>query len=156
VSSEDDAWLRDLWVQVRPAAVTKIEALAAALGTGDPGDDGRLEVHELLGLHIDAKLVFLSGCETGLGAAGSTRFAQGEDYSSLAQAFLYAGARTVVSTVWPIGDAGAAEFASRFYDHLRSEPPPEALASAQRDLARSIRFRAPYYWAAYQVVGDGR
>jgi CHAT domain-containing protein len=127
-----------------------------ARGTGDPHDDGRLEVHELLGMHIDATLVFLSGCETGLGAAGSTRFAQGEDYASLAQAFLYAGARSVVSTVWPIGDAGAAEFASRFYAHLRSESPPEALASAQRDLFRSPRYRAPYYWAAYQVIGDGR
>lgn len=127
-----------------------------ARGAGDPGDDGRLEVHELLGIHIDATLVFLSGCETGLGAGGSTRFAKGEDYSSLAQAFLYAGARTVVSTVWPIGDAGAAEFASRFYAHLRSEPAPEALASAQRDLAHSARYRAPYYWAAYQVSGGGR
>ena len=140
-------------MNVRNPMFSRIEL---ARGTGEPADDGRLEVHELLGIHIDAKLVFLSGCETGLGVAGSTRFAQGEDFTSLAQAFLYAGARTVVSTVWPIGDAGAAEFASRFYAHLRSEAAPEALASAQRDLARSTRFRAPYYWAAYQVIGDGR
>jgi CHAT domain-containing protein len=140
-------------MNVRNPMFSRIEL---ARGGGDPGDDGRLEVHELLGLHIDATLVFLSGCETGLGAAGSTRFAQGEDYASLGQAFLYAGARTVVSTLWPIGDAGAAEFASRFYAHLRSESPPEALASAQRDLARSARYRSTYYWAAYQVTGDGR
>jgi CHAT domain-containing protein len=140
-------------MNVRNPMFSRIEL---ARGTGDSHDDGRLEVHELLGIHIGATLVFLSGCETGLGAAGSTPFAQGEDYASLAQAFLYAGARTVVSTVWPIGDAGAAEFASRFYAHLRSESPPEALASAQRDLARSPRWRAPYYWAAYQVIGDGR
>ena len=59
-------------------------------GSGEPGDDGRLEVHELLRLRIRSPLVFLSGCETGVGAAWSNQFARGEDYATLAQAFLYA------------------------------------------------------------------
>ena len=118
-------------------------------------DDGRLEVHEILGLRVGAHLVFLSGCETGVGPAWSTEFDRGEDYASLAQAFLFAGARSVVATLWPIADEGAAEFATRFYSHLARRSPPEALAAAQREMLAGGRHSAPYYWAAYQVSGDG-
>ncbi len=129
--------------------------LALAPGNGGSGDDGRLEVHELLGLQISAPLVFLSGCETGVGAAWSTGFTRGEDYATLAQAFLYAGARNVLATLWPIGDRGAAVFARRFYAHLEELAPPEALAAAQRDLLRDPDFGRPFHWAAYHLSGEG-
>ena len=116
-------------------------------------DDGRLEVHEVLGARIASRLVFLSGCETGLGAAGSTAFEAGEDFATLSRAFLYAGARDVVATLWRVEDAGAAAFAGAFYRHLRMLPPVEALAAAQRELLRDQRFRAPYHWAAYVLSG---
>jgi CHAT domain-containing protein len=122
----------------------------------EPGDDGRLEVHELLGLRIDAPLVFLSGCETGLGAAWATQFDQGEDYATLAQAFLYAGARNVMATLWRIQDEGAGAFAERFYAHIALMPPPDALAKAQRELLQSSKYAAPHYWAPYQMSGDGQ
>ena len=54
-------------------------------------DDGRLEIHELLGMEIRSQLVFLSGCETGLGPGASRRYSPGEDYATLASAFLAAG-----------------------------------------------------------------
>jgi CHAT domain-containing protein len=131
-------------------------AIELARGAGTSGgDDGRLEVHEILGLKVGAQLVFLSGCETGVGPAWMTEFVRGEDYASLAQAFLFAGARTVVSTLWPIADEGAAELATRFYARLATEGPPEALAGAQREMLAGGRRSAPYYWAAYQVSGDG-
>jgi CHAT domain-containing protein len=129
--------------------------LALAPGGGGSGDDGRLEVHELLGLQISAPLVFLSGCETGVGAAWSTGFARGEDYATLAQAFLYAGARNVLSTLWPIGDRGAAAFAERFYANLEQVAPPEALAAAQKDLLRDPDFGRPFHWAGYTLSGEG-
>jgi CHAT domain-containing protein len=100
--------------------------------------------------------VFLSGCETGVGIAGSNQFARGEDYSTLAQAFLYAGARNVMATLWRVEDDGAAVLAERFYAHLSALPPAEALAAAQRDLLQTGRYSAPFYWAAYQLSGDGR
>ena len=124
-------------------------------GTGRSNDDGRLEVHELLGLRIAAPFVFLSGCETGVGASWSTQFAQGTDYATLAQAMLYAGARNVAATLWRIGDEGAAVFAERFYVNLRTLPPAEALAAAQRELLRDSRYNDPFFWAAYQVIGHG-
>jgi CHAT domain-containing protein len=126
-----------------------------ARGSDRPDDDGRLEVHELLDLRVRSPLVYLSGCETGLGLAWSTDFARNEDFTTLGQSFLYAGARNVVATLWRIEDAGAAAFAERFYSHLRRLSPADALAAAQRDLRQDPRYGAPYYWAAYFLTGEG-
>ena len=119
-----------------------------------PDDDGRLEVHEIFGLEIRSPLVFLSGCETGLGPGGSRHFAPGEDYATLAAAFLTAGARQVIATLWAIPDTGAAVFATRFYTELNRTGPAEALAAAQRALLAEGRFRHPYYWAGYRLAGS--
>lgn len=130
--------------------------LELAPGTsGRSQDDGRLEVHELLGLRITAGLVFLSGCETGRGAAWRTGFEQGEDYVTLGQAVLYAGAANVVATLWRVDDPAAAAFAARFYRALEGGDVVEALAEAQRSMLSQPAYRAPYYWAGYQVSGSG-
>jgi CHAT domain-containing protein len=125
-------------------------------GPGDPAADGRLEVHEILGLTVRSPLVFLSACETGLGTAGSTGFAQGEDFATLARAFLYAGARNVVATLWRVDDQGAATFAAEYYRRLAAEGPVGALVGAQRTMLADPRFGGPYYWAGYTLAGDGR
>lgn len=125
-------------------------------GTGASNDDGRLEVHEILSLSIHAPLVFLSGCETGLGTAWSTEYSRGEDLATLAQAFLYAGAQHVIATLWAVEDQGAAAFAGRFYERLRTSSPTAALAAAQRDLLDDPDYESPYYWAPYQLAGAGR
>jgi CHAT domain-containing protein/tetratricopeptide (TPR) repeat protein len=122
--------------------------------TGSPADDGHLEVHEVLGLEIQSPLVFLSGCETGLGPGASRRYSPGEDYATLAAAFLAAGAGQVVSTLWAIPDTGAAVFAARFYAELGRTGTAEALAAAQRALLAEGRFRHPYYWAGYRLAGS--
>lgn len=126
-----------------------------AAGRGGSHDDGRLEVHEVLDIAVRSRLVFLSGCETGLGAAGTTAFDRTEDVVTLAEAFLLSGAGGVVATLWRVDDAGAAHFAERFYAHLATMPPAEALATTQRDLMKEPRWAHPYYWAAYSLVGDG-
>jgi CHAT domain-containing protein len=129
--------------------------LELAPGDGTPENDGRLEVHEVMELSIRTRLAFLSGCETGLGVAWTTDFARGEDYTTMAQSFLYAGARNVIATLWRIEDAGAAVFAARFYQHLRNRAPADALAEAQRDMRNDPRYASPYYWAAYVLSGEG-
>ena len=126
-----------------------------ARGSGAGADNGRLEVHELLPLWITSPLVFLSGCETGLGGAWSSRYARAADHATLEQAFLYAGARTVVATRWRVEDESAAALADRFYAHLAGGDAAEALALAQRDLIREGRYAAPHYWAAYAASGAG-
>jgi CHAT domain-containing protein len=132
---------------------TRIELVPGRNGL--PSDDGRLEVHEVLSLDIRSPLVFLSGCETGLGPGASQRYAPGEDYATLAAAFLTAGAARVVATLWAIADTGAAVFAARFYDELNRMDPADALAASQRAMLSNPRFRHPYYWAGYRLAGTG-
>lgn len=133
--------------------------LAAGSG-GVADDDGRLEVHEILGLEVNSPLVFLSGCETAVGSAWTTRFEGRVDFTSISHAWLVAGARSVIATLWRIDDLGAAELTSRFYQALErgggAVSVAEALAQAQRAMIRDPRLRRPYLWAGYQVVGDGR
>jgi CHAT domain-containing protein len=127
-----------------------------APGSGARDDDGRLEVYEIFGIAVRSPLVFLSGCETGAGSAWSTDFQRGEDYATLARAFLYAGARNVIATLWRIDDEGAAELADRFYAYRSETDDAAALARAQRAMLRDTRYRSPYYWAGYQLSGAGR
>jgi CHAT domain-containing protein len=130
--------------------------LATSRSAAQRGDDnGRLETYEVLSLDIRSRLVFLSGCETALGPAWSTSYRHGDDYATLAQAFLFSGARNVVATLWPINDRGAAEFARAFYEALASSKPSDALASAQRAFISNPSYALPYYWAAYTLSGSG-
>jgi CHAT domain-containing protein len=118
-------------------------------------DDGSLDVHELLRIPVNNNLVYLSGCETGAGAAWSNSYRTGQDYATLSQAMLYAGAQNVVATLWRIDDSGASVLARRFYAALATSNPVDALAHAQRQMIRDPRYSAPRYWAGYTVSGSG-
>jgi CHAT domain-containing protein len=132
---------------------SRIELAQSA--ASNPANDGRLEVHELLGIPVRSRLVFLSGCETGAGMAGSTSFRSGQDYATLSQAFLYAGARDVIATLWKIDDERGAAFAERFYARLADRPAVQALAQAQREMIHDSALSSPRYWAGYMLSGSG-
>ncbi len=117
------------------------------------GSDGRLEVHEVLGLRVTSRLIYLSGCETAVGQMGT--FTRGDDLVTLAQSFLFAGARAVVATLWRVPDAGSVPLVEGFYRRLEGRSPPEALAEAQRELIRSSDRRSPYFWAGFVLSGEG-
>ena len=143
-------------LNTRNPLFSRIElARSSRPGVSSSIDDGRLDIHELLGLNVVSRLVFLSGCETGVGSAWSTDFARGDDFATLAQAFLFSGAREVVATLWRLDDEAAAVFASAFYKNMKVVPPAEALARAQLEVRRDPRMKAPYYWAAYTLTGSG-
>jgi CHAT domain-containing protein len=128
----------------------------AAGQSRESSDDGRLEVYEILRLRFTAPLVFLSGCETAVGGSWSTQFDNSEDFTTMAQAWLYAGARNVVATLWRIDDLAAAEFSQRFYRAMRGGSVADALAEAQRAMISDPKLKSPYLWASYQLLGDGR
>jgi CHAT domain-containing protein len=128
--------------------------LALAVGRGGSRDDGRLDVHEVLEMLVRSPLVFLSGCETAVGAARATAFDRMEDVTTLGDAFLLSGAGGVIATLWRIDDEGAAYFAETFYRQLANRSAAEALAEAQRAMIRHPRWGDPYYWAAYTLSGD--
>jgi CHAT domain-containing protein len=118
-----------------------------------PDDDGRLEVHEIPGLRIRSPLVFLSGCETGIGNEWSSDPSVGSHQMTLAHAFLNAGAGGVIATFWRIDDVSAAGFAESFYEAMSRLSPADALAAAQRAMIGSARYASPFHWAAYALSG---
>ncbi len=117
-----------------------------------PGDDGLLQAWEIFErLRLSADLVTLSACETALGPE-----AQGEGLLGLTRAFHYAGARTVLSSLWAVSDRSTAELMRRFYRHLGAGAPKDAaLSLAQREMLAGP-YRHPYHWAAFQLDGDWR
>jgi CHAT domain-containing protein len=129
-------------------------------------DNGLLQVWEIFeSVRLDADLVVLSACETGVGEIRG-----GEGIIGLTRAFQYVGARSVLASLWRVEDEATSELMQRFYRHLRSgKPKDEALRAAQLELIRSpLRVpngrggwternaAAPYFWAAMQLVGDGQ
>jgi CHAT domain-containing protein len=118
-------------------------------------DDGRLEVHEVLAMSVRSPLVILSGCETAAGDDWIRDPAQPAGFTTLALAFLHAGARMVAATLWRIDDVATARLASHFYESGSPGDPALALAEAQRAFIASSDFSSPYYWAAFVAVGDG-
>lgn len=129
-------------------------ALSVPGGAGED-DNGLLQAWEIFErLRLDADLVTLSACETGLG-----RDAAGEGLIGLTRAFQYAGARAVLASLWVVSDRSTAELMRRFYTRLRAGQPKDvALQQAQRELLRSgdPGLAHPYHWAAFELIGDGR
>jgi CHAT domain-containing protein/tetratricopeptide (TPR) repeat protein len=113
----------------------------------DAQNDGVLTVGELYGLPIDADLVTLSACETGLG-----RIASGDDVVGLTRGFLYAGASSVVASLWSVEDKATAGLMGAFYANLATRDRQEALREAQ--LATRKVAPHPFYWAAFQLIGQ--
>lgn len=114
------------------------------------GQDGALRVDDLYQLRLQARLVVLSACESGLGGLGS-----GDDLIGLGRALLYAGASNTLASLWPVDDASTAQWMHHFYQALaQGQPPTQALAQAQNQLRQ--RYPHPYYWAAFYLSGSGR
>ncbi|MFW6156096.1 MAG: CHAT domain-containing protein, partial [Armatimonadota bacterium] len=111
--------------------------------------DGRLEVHEIFNLDLDASLVALSACETALGEITS-----GDDMIGLSRAFMYAGTPSVAASLWRVDDEATAELMTGFYGALGQQSKAQALRSAQ--MAAIAEGRHPYYWAPFEVIGDWR
>lgn len=118
-------------------------------------DNGLLQVWEIFEqVRLDTDLVVLSACSSALGEELG-----GEGLIGLTRAFQYAGARSVVASLWNVRDQATAELMVRFYRHLRSGlPKDEALQAAQIELIREPvggkDFSAPFFWAAFQLYGD--
>jgi len=125
-------------------------------------DDGVLHAWEIMdGLHLNGEVITLSGCSTGRGEP-----VRGEGILGLARAFQYAGARSVVASQWSVADRPTEELMARFYAGLtKGLSTAEALQRAEQTLAvaplrlrdgTTLDARHPFYWAAFQVIGDWR
>ncbi|MCP9779426.1 CHAT domain-containing protein [Cyanobium sp. To12R1] len=127
----------------------------------DPNDDGYLTAAEAVTLNLKGtELVVLSACSTGQGEVRT-----GEGVYGLQRSLTVAGARSTLLSLWKVDDAATAEFMTRFYKRLKAgEGRSDALAATQkefrdvqvRDPQSKLVWSSPYYWAAWQLVGDWR
>ncbi len=110
----------------------------------------RLTAEEIVRHPIRADLVVLSSCESGGG-----RVTSGEGLAGLSTAFLAAGSRAVVATLWPVDDSVTERFVTEFYARLVSgDAVGEALRAAQEALRSSPATAHPFYWAGFVLVGE--
>lgn len=120
----------------------------------DAQDDGRLEVHEILELKLNAELVTLSACDTALGSGYFSEVPAGDDLVGLTRAFMFAGAPSVLASLWEVNDRSAVQLMHSFYGRLRNNDKATALARAQREMRARGLYRHPYYWGAFTLVGQ--
>jgi len=115
--------------------------------SGDGINDGTLTVSELYEISLPADLVTLSACETALG-----RISSGDDVVGFTRGFLYAGASSIVSSLWKVDDAATSQLMQQFYDNLAKNDTLNALRDAQLHIKNNYNPH-PYYWAAFQLTG---
>lgn len=116
-----------------------------------PGEDGLLEAWELMRMKLRARLAVLSACETARG-----RLSDGEGMIGLSWALLVAGCPSTIVSHWKVDSASSTALMIAFYQHLRDGASPrEALREASLALRQETRFRHPFYWAPFVVVGSG-
>ena len=111
---------------------------------------GTLRLADIYRLKLSAELVVLSGCETALGETVA-----GEGLLGLSRGFLYAGGRTVISSLWRVDDRASAALFGHFYRYFLKDglPPAEALRKAQMDIRGTPLWRQPVYWAGFVITG---
>jgi len=117
--------------------------------SGGNGDDGRLETREIFGLNLDAYLVTLSACQTAIG-----KLTKGDDVVGLARAFIFAGTPSILGTIWNVNDESTSIFMNHFYKNLKEMDKLKSLQQAQIAMIQSRKYRHPYHWAGFQLIGD--
>jgi CHAT domain-containing protein/Tfp pilus assembly protein PilF len=118
--------------------------------------DGYLGLQDIYNLHAPVELVVLSACSTALGQE-----VRGEGLIGLTRGFMYAGASSVVASLWKVEDDATAELMKRFYTNMLRQgmTPAAALRAAQNSIRQEPdkpEWRSPYYWASFTLQGEYR
>ena len=112
---------------------------------------GFIGVQDVYSLRAPVDLVVLSACQSGLG-----KEIRGEGIVGLTRGFMYAGATTVVASLWKVDDEATAELMKRFYIEMlqHRKTPDEALRIAQNGIRQMPEWSAPHYWAGFTLQGE--
>jgi CHAT domain-containing protein/Tfp pilus assembly protein PilF len=113
--------------------------------------DGFLRLHEIYNLQLNADLVVLSACESGLG-----KEIKGEGLIGLVRGFMYSGAPRVVASLWTVDDYATSELMKLFYQRMLKDglPAGVALRAAQLEFSGDKRWVSPYFWAGFVLLGE--
>ncbi|HKU76007.1 MAG TPA: CHAT domain-containing protein, partial [Pyrinomonadaceae bacterium] len=125
--------------------------LTLAQTTQDPNEDGLLEAREIINMDLHAKLAVLSACQTARGWVGA-----GEGVIGMSWALFVAGVPTTVASQWKVDSASTTSLMIDFHRRLTKSKltKAEALRQAELGLLRSERYRHPFYWAGFVMIGD--
>ena len=121
---------------------------------GDPENDGLLEAREIMNMNLNAELAVLSACETANG-----RIAPGEGVIGMSWAFFVAGTRSMLVSQWKVNSAGTSGLMVNFYENLGSKEDrqggkkAQAMQKAALRLMKQGRYRHPFYWAGFVMIG---
>jgi CHAT domain-containing protein len=115
--------------------------------------NGFVSLRDVYQLRAPVSVVVLSACQTGLG-----KDVRGEGLIGLTRGFMYAGASSVVASLWKVDDEATAELMKRFYKNMLEDgmTPATALREAQNSFRQHPIWSAPYYWAGFTLQGDSR
>ncbi|HMO79395.1 MAG TPA: CHAT domain-containing protein [Pyrinomonadaceae bacterium] len=115
--------------------------------------DGHLRLHDVYSLRLNADLVVLSACETALG-----KEIRGEGIVGLTRGFMYAGAPSVMASLWRVEDRATADLMKRFYQRMFREDllPSAALRQSQISMLKERNTAPPFFWAGFTLQGDWR
>jgi CHAT domain-containing protein len=110
--------------------------------------DAQLNFYSLLDLQLNAEMVTLSACHTGV-----NKVFPGDELHGLMRGFLYAGAPSVVASLWAVSDQSTAELMREMYAAIRQGSTKRA-ALRRAQLAIKDDYGHPYYWAPFVLMGD--
>ncbi|WP_027000384.1 CHAT domain-containing protein [Eisenibacter elegans] len=130
----------------------ELSRIYLATDTSSLQEDGQLLLGEMYNLSLRAELLCLSACQTALGT-----LSKGEGVIGLTRALLYAGVQNIVVSQWQVDDEATAWLMQAFYEHLLSSPKPDygvSLQKAKNELRQHPKYAAPYYWAAFVLIGQ--
>jgi len=119
---------------------------------GTSGEDDRIYSGDIYNMHLNADLVTLSACQTGLG-----KIAKGEGLIGLSRALFYAGADNITVSLWKVSDESTQVYMTDFYtNYLKGDHTnfAEASREAKLKLLNSAAFDSPYYWSAFILIGN--
>jgi len=120
---------------------------------GDPENDGRLEARQIMDMNLQADLAVLSACETANG-----KIAPGEGVMGMSWAFFVAGTHSLLVSQWKISSESTSDLMPNFYKSLaldQNRNKARALREAVLPMITESRYRHPFFWAGFVLVGDG-
>jgi CHAT domain-containing protein len=109
--------------------------------------DDELNVYEIFDLNLNAYMVTLSACQTGLGD-----ISDGDDLIGFSRAFIYGGTPTVCVSLWNVSDMATGELMKKFYYYLKNNNKSKSMRLAQLDIMK--KYRHPFFWGPFVLIGD--
>ncbi len=116
---------------------------------GNDKEDGFLTAGEIFGMNLNADLVGLSACKTGLGIQSA-----GEGVTGLSRAFMYAGADSVLVSLWSVADESTYMLMVKFFEGLKAGKDKMTALKDAKDYLRRSGYTNPFYWAPFIIMGE--